>query len=349
MKKQRFVIVSVLLITVFACGVLFFACDKDEAAPNLEASFFAEWQNYIADDARVMSVATPGSHDSGTVNIGNNDAINKLAETQGADIYTQLTLGSRYFDVRVNVGTEFDEDGGVKDKNALKIFHSFINFGMTFEKVLDDINRFFDEYSGQFIILDFQHFDGGVEPRVREMIEDKLDTDDHCVKNTESISSLTMGDVRRNGYRYIIVWGSDDLGDTDYIFPRNSALKSPYDGDLHYYGPQHLIEVGFLNYFSVADQNKFFVLQAQLTASLLSNDEGVVSDSIKNLSIINNEPMNNFILSMQNDARLEKINIVMRDYLELDQTKQKVTLCLNLSKRYVKSEYIALFEKMTAV
>ncbi len=355
MKKFAiYKLLSILLMSVFFVAA-FCACNYDGTQvtyeqPKEESEFFCQWQNYVKDDVRVVDAVTPGSHDSGCYNIGGgNKLLNSLAETQGASIYEQLKLGVRYFDIRVNRGTEFDENKEVVAKNVLKIFHDVVNQGFTFEKVCDDFNRFFDEYDDQFVIMDFQHFGDDVEADVRAMIEDKLDPEDYAVNTSEDLSTLTYGDIKEDDKRFIIVWGSSDIGETDYIFSRTQTLLSPYESLNHNYGSEYLIETGFEEYLPLANSNKFFVLQAQLTNSM--GVDNAVTGSIVELENGNNPIMNEYVRSLskeENASILDKMNIIMRDFVESDFEKQKAALALNLAKETVKGESIPLFEKMTA-
>ncbi len=355
MKKFAvYKLLSILVLSAFLVAS-FCACNDDAAQviyepPKEESEFFCQWQNYIKDDVRVVDAVTPGSHDSGCYNIGGgNKLLNSLTETQGASIYEQLKLGVRYFDIRVNRGNELDENKKVVDENVLKIFHDIVNLGFTFERVCDDFNRFFDEYDNQFVILDFQHFGDDVEPDVRDMIEDKLNPEEYAVKTSEDLSTLTYGDIKEEDKRFIIVWGSSDRGDTNYVFPRTQTLLSPYESLNHNYGGEYLIEIGFGEYLPQANSNKFFVLQAQLTNSM--GVDGAVTGSIVDLENGNNPIMNEYVRSLNNEDNasiLAKINIIMRDFVESDIEKQKAALALNLAKATVKDESIPLFEKMTA-
>lgn len=227
--------VAILLCAISAGTV---ACAKVKLAFDM---FYSSWQNDIKDDIKVKDLVIPGSHDAGT------KGMIAFAQTQDTTILEQLQAGVRYFDIRVSR----------KKNNDLVVFHDIIN-GMNFDSVISDIKTFIAANPDQILILDFQHFKNNAEPLVAQKLTDELNIAEKALPNNTDISQVTMGDMRRANYNYIITWGSGELEANYYktIYPRKVALSSPYDGEEHKSTPEALIEY-FDNYYDGYDGSTY--------------------------------------------------------------------------------------------
>lgn len=119
----------------------------------------ANWMNAIYDvikDRDLRHVIVPGSHDAGMSRISSTDShwtgagVPANTETQSLDIYNQLVVGSRYFDMRI-VSIQNDEFWAAHVSDE----HADVPIGATGES-LDDlikgVNRFTAEYPGEVIV-----------------------------------------------------------------------------------------------------------------------------------------------------------------------------------------------------
>jgi hypothetical protein len=187
----------------------------------------SKWMSNIYDDTLVSEIVMPGSHDAGTYDMV------WLGETQQFDIETQLKMGARYFDIRVN-----------KVNGNYVIFHSVIN-GVEFLPILSSIKEFIIENPSETLLLDFQHFSGSSQNDVYNFIKEYLYDDGLLVENNTNksdlafISELKLKDARG---KCIIFWGDRSSDPSEFIFLRNNdecskrymCLNSYYVSDYHY-------------------------------------------------------------------------------------------------------------------
>ncbi len=296
-----------VVLLAFVIGVLlnghYFGKESDIGSPN------TNWMGDIRDDVPLCEVVIPGSHDAGTY------CTNYLARTQGYSVKTQLEMGARYFDLRVN-----------KTENGYYMFHAMFN-GEKFSDVLDAICDFIKANPTETLILDFQHFKGGAEADVAAFLEERLA--DFAVKNTaglsdlQFISALTMGDAR--GKCVILFGGNEDIAaEHDFIFNRNNdsctkpgmALNSCYVGEYNKMNSDGFIGTALPYYYNNIEEKiaaegckGLFVLQGQLT-------DGMLIFGPYSKEKTHDKAMSAYIEGISEDAhRLELTNIIMRDFL----------------------------------
>ena len=211
---------------------------------------------------------------------------------------------------------------------------------------------FLESHPSEFLILDFQHFDGkGADKLVLDTltakgIMAKSVSNESSMDDREYLDSLTLGDVRGKA---IIFFGSDMASEYNNIFSRNndgctredSSLDSLYIGDDHKKGSAHFLDVAMKKYFDhiLAVNSGMLVLQGQLTGGNVRNEEYAHS-----------EAMSTFVRAIKDNKQyLDVVNIVMRDFVEADAEKTLSTLSLNYYKGYVKSASLDSYRSLTKV
>lgn len=309
--------VSGLLIYVFTDSDYGF---KNKVSPN---EFYSSWQNSIIDDAKLSDVVMPGSHDAGSA------GMMPLAQTQGHSIADQLICGVRYFDLRV----KFQGDD-------LVIFHDIIT-GQKFDKVLKEISEFIQAHPTEFLVLDFQHLGDTAHEATVQAIKDGLNLT-KAMKKSELpvIENATMRDIRELGYNFVVVWSNtQETFDEDFLYPRSTSLKSPYDGDVHKKSPEELIE-HFQTYYDGYNGEGLFVLQAQRTAPFILVKPSALENEFK-------PQINEYVASLATSSYLNKTNIIMRDFVSHDITNVKLIIRLNITKNLIKEECLDAFTAQT--
>ena len=93
------------------------------------------WMKFLKDDVRLSEVSIPGTHDSATYNTCIEWA---KCQYSNADIESQLKMGVRYFDLRV------DED--------MTMVHGVVSLGISFERVLKQLIHFLSK-SEEFAVV----------------------------------------------------------------------------------------------------------------------------------------------------------------------------------------------------
>lgn len=341
MRKKCIIFLAILAIML--CFVLT-ACNNTPPVglTSEQEEFYTTWQSNIKDDTLIKNVATIGSHDSG-ISV-TTSAFKGMTKTQDLTIGEQLKYGCRYFDIRVNK----------KNNGELTIFHSIDTSGEKFLDIANDLIQFIKSHTQEYLVLDFQHFNNDSQLSVIDAIN-STGLVDYAIKNNSGQSDLDFTDSLRVADmrgKVIIIWGSNEAnGNTyPYLFRRNNdscsiegaVLDSLYNGDDNSKPSEKFISETIPKYFEhILNKEKgLTVLQAQLTAPSLGN--------LKNLEDGHNANMSKFIRSIeQSSERLNKVNIIMRDFIGSDLEKSNSILHLNLEKNIVKEDCFDKFEKMT--
>ncbi len=328
--------VSAAIITVvIALAVLCTGCGGDSDQPwqfESKEYFFKNWMCGIIDDARLADVVMPGSHDAATLATPTSTSVSKmmqyLDQTQSKTVYEQLCAGVTYLDLRVtNV------------KNELYSVH--VSPIQPFEEVLTEIADFLEE-TDNFIILDFQHFivngsefasSRALGTAASEVVERILPIEKYALANDADLSSLTMGDIRQSGKKFMIVWSGNTTDIDGYLFKRSDSLLSPYAEEINSAGGEELVDY-YPTYCAKRDNNKLFVLQTQPTARA---DSSIVSQNA-----ILTPLLKDFLDDMRKSV-LEDVNVIMYDFVTENKLIER-TLELNERKGLVKDAFEDLFD-----
>ena len=283
--------------------------------------FYSRWMADIDDECLLQDIVIPGSHDAGT------KGMVWLGETQCYTVNEQLLSGVRYFDLRVN-----QKDG------ELVIFHSIIN-GTEFIPILQDIYEFIIENESEVLLLDFQHFSGDSQHRVRELIEEFFLNDNLLVFNDtdksdlQFISELTLGEARG---KCIVFWGdrSAEFSEINYLFTRNNdncshtdmSLNSYYFEEYHKGSSKNLIYNAFPTYFQRIEEKIYnegykgiFVLQAQLT-------DGNLIFGPWSRERAHNKNVSEYIENLKEFEQINYVNVIMRDFITTQKCEQIISL-----------------------
>lgn len=288
------------------------SCLRTYKDPNTDIG--EKWMSSISDDEKLNEVIIPGSHDTGTYKMM------WFAETQYLDISKQLEAGCRYFDIRVkNTGSDY------------VIYHGPIE-GVKYDPIIESIASFIKEHTTETLILDFQHFENGSQDYVYESLMSKVGSqylvkNDSGLSDLEFVDNLKMGDVRG---KCIVFFGYGSYKDDPFIFERNNdecsksgcALDSCYLSELNSKSSVDYINEGLPFYLDKIDEKitreghkGLFVLQGQLTDGLF-----IFGPFSRERSHEKN--MTNYINDLPNKTYFNKINIVMRDFIDYEKCSQ---------------------------
>ena len=329
-------IIAIICTVVLATGIAAFTVhcmarfytDGSKVPVEEDGVSLSNWMSVIEDSTLMTTIAMPGSHDAGCKDMM------WAYQTQNTSIADQLSVGTRYFDIRVA------NDGG-----NLRVFHADM-LGDDFLPILDDIRAFLDENPSECLLLDFQHFFGGeaeVECKALTVSAIQLKLADYLIHNDTAsddlafINSLRLGDCRG---KCLVFWGRvDQYLENDWMFMRddddgtraNSVLHSYYKTEYNTNPSAKYIAEYLPEYWKQFDESNggFFVLQGQLTDKLYVFGPA-------SLEIKHDDNMNEYVLNLADD-KVQKANIIMRDYVTAK--KNIATISLNLRKGNVKSAY----------
>lgn len=96
------------------------------------------WMKNVSDDRLITSMSIPGTHDSGATH----SIFDVAGKCQDLDIETQLEIGVRFFDIRLQQ---------VNDK--FNVVHSFVDQKLDFEDVVEDMVDFIEDYPSEFLLV----------------------------------------------------------------------------------------------------------------------------------------------------------------------------------------------------
>lgn len=94
-------------------------------------------------DATLGEMVIPATHDSGSYSIDSVKLFSAVGRTQNVTVLEQLHRGARFLDLRI----------AGSGKNNVNIFHGCL-MGSQFERALDDIHLFCQDFPGEFVIVE---------------------------------------------------------------------------------------------------------------------------------------------------------------------------------------------------
>ena len=286
--------------------------------------FYENWMSYIKDDAKVTKIAIPGSHNAGTM------GMSKLARCQNGTLFEQYQYGVRKFGIRLKADR----------KGRLFIAHG-ISKGMPAELAFESIGRIIEEFD-DFIILDIRTYSnqkfGPINlsyksdpDAVSKLIRDYLSPEKYALTGYGDVSSLTLGDIRRQGKKYIIINSKKE-----YEYSCDCPLLEPWDPKIFGLKPEKFA-VECVNYLRNLNTDGFFWLQTQQTPN--PGTENGITKWPDDLDELGRPYFPQIIAEIAADpVLLEKVNIIAGDFMTRDYMKANEILSLNLLKGIVKDE-----------
>ncbi len=101
----------------------------------------SSWMRDIPDDARVIALSIPGTHDTCSV-----DGILGFGKTQNLDLAHQLDAGIRFLDIRL---AHYRDD--------LFVHHDVVHMGKKYADVLNICSSFLSQYPSEAILMSIKH------------------------------------------------------------------------------------------------------------------------------------------------------------------------------------------------
>lgn len=288
--------------------------------------FYGNWMSCIKDEAKLTEIAIPGSHNSGT------KGMNMFGRCQNGTLYEQAMYGVRKFDLRVRTDR----------KGRLFIAHSIIK-GITVEEAFADIRRILED-TDEFLILNIKTYAvqdigpfvmrfKGSDEAVSELIEKHLNPEEYALTDFDDIRSVTMGDVRKSGKRYVIHSEKEE-----YKYSRNCHILEPWEPEVFGYKPEKFARE-CLRYLKALDSKGFFWFQTQQTPGP-GTENGIGKWPVQ-LDKLDRPYFSQIMADIAADpVMLKKVNIVAGDFMTEDYMKVNEILNFNLLKGVVKEDRI---------
>ncbi len=293
--------------------------------------FYKNWMSYIKDDAKITRIAMPGSHNSATIRM------NKFACCQKGTLYEQYTYGLRFFDLRLKADK----------KGRLFIAHGLIK-GIPAEEAFRDLKRIIDE-SDEFFVISLQTYMNqaigpiklsynGNTAETSRLIREYLNPEKYALTDVADIGNMTIGDIRKSGKKYVIINEKEE-----YDFSVNCPFAYPWAADVYGLSPEKFSKVIF-KYFDEIKDNSFFGFQTQLTPNP-GTDNGWLKWP-NDLDKMIRPYIPQIISDVAADPdKLDRVNVIVGDFMTQDYMKSNEILSLNLLKDIVKDELKEDFAK----
>lgn len=285
---------------------------------------YSNWMSYIKDEVKITKLVIPGSHNAGSY------GMNAMACCQDDNLYIQILYGIRQFCLRLDT-----------DKKGRIVLDHGITKGDLFENALGDIRRALDENPSEILLLDIREYypqnfgpitlKYSADPKaVDALIEKYLEPEKYAYCDFEKISDVTVGDIRKDGKRYILINDSEA-----YKYSRNCDQIFPWDKKLNGMKAENYAKVA-LQYFDKEQTDGLYWFQTQQTPNP-GTEVGLSTPRKLDLDMRRYFPRLMREIE-QNDFYLESANIIAGDFMTLDFMKSRTILRLNLAKGNVKPE-----------
>ncbi|MDR0855562.1 MAG: hypothetical protein LBN25_04245 [Christensenellaceae bacterium] len=263
-------------------------------------------------------MAIPGAHNAGSY------TLSPVARCQDGDMREQFNNGVRFFCVRLDT----DKKGTIRLAHGPKL-------GDTLEKGLRDLRAASDAAPNEFYILDLRHyyrlkilfleFVPKADPKaVDKLISDILEPEKYALSPDLDIKTVTMGDIRKSGKRFLLVNEFED-----YDYSTNGYTLRPWTKKVHGMFPKNFVKEA-PKFFDYNRSRGLYWAEMQLTANF-GTEIGLMNPAKqeKLLKPLVEEYLNN-VKSVP--ERLSKVNIIGCDFLAKDSYKCEKIIALNADK-----------------
>ena len=126
--KSLMILLGVFLVAIYA--LVPFNTHRETSDTN--------WMLDVNDNMKIKNLSIPGTHDSGATH----SLFDVSGKCQDLDIKSQLNIGVRFFDIRLEMRN-----------NKFHIVHSFVDQKLTFKETLEDFVEFIKKYPSEFLIV----------------------------------------------------------------------------------------------------------------------------------------------------------------------------------------------------
>lgn len=289
---------------------------------------YENWMSYIKDDAKVINVVMPGTHNSGTM------GMSRLACCQNGTLFEQYCHGVRMFDIRLRA-----------DKKGVRIAHGILK-GMPAEEAFKSLKKIID-VTEEFIVISIRTYMNqslgpiklsykGDTKGTDNLIKKYLSPEKYALTDCINIQNLTMGELRKSGKKYILI-----NKNKEYEYSTDCELLDPWDPKLFGLSPEKFVDEN-LKYLKNLKRKGFFWFQTQQTPNPGTEVGMTWPDELDKLD----RPLFPMMISKiaADPDMLANANIIAGDFMTADFMKANEILNLNLIKGLVKDDLVAEFK-----
>lgn len=291
---------------------------------------YDRWMSYLRDDVRLCSAVIPGAHNAGT------RGMTAMACCQDGTLYEQYKYGVRHFCIRTSTR-----------RGRIVMCHG-ISKGYDFELAAEDIQRMIEEAPTEFFIFDIrEYYDQKIGPfkvthspeigKMNAFIKEYMSPEKYALTEFNSISEVTMGDIRRSGKRYLLYnynHNYDHSVACDYIFPWDKEIYGMKTSDF----PEHALTL-----FDKEHTDGIYWFQTQQTPNL-GTHVGATTPRRLNRDLI--PYFGKFTDGIaRNPYYLDQANVIAGDFMTADYSKAAQILSLNINKGNISEDKTEEFKQ----
>ena len=179
-KKRTLITSLIVLATSIIVSIFAFV-----PVNRIHSGYSKTWMSQVSDDAKIKEMSLPGSHDSGATH----SIADVAGKCQDLDIKTQLNIGVRFLDLRIQL---------INDEFI--ITHAFVKQNLTLKEVLDDIDSFLNKNNEEFLLLSIKEEESSVDSSLNYNEALKRDLVKYDTISLDNILPTTLGEARGKAY-----------------------------------------------------------------------------------------------------------------------------------------------------
>ena len=189
--------------SALGCNCCQFACCVP-TIPSIDfpISLHPDWMGNAVQsrpEITIGEMVIPGSHDAGSYSIDTFKLFSAVGRTQNVTVLEQLHRGSRYLDLRIA--------GGGSD--SVSIWHGCLQ-GTQFERVLEDIHLFCQDFPGEFLIVEVvaeygRDFKPAAKKKALDLVKETLGDKVYTEDDPEKLMSTPLKDLTMSGKQICVL------------------------------------------------------------------------------------------------------------------------------------------------
>lgn len=296
---------------------------------------FKDWMSYLKDEIKITDVVIPSAHNACSYDL------NCTGRCQSGNLYKQFEYGIRHFCIRLDT-----------DRNGEIVVCHGISKGGPFKNDLNDMRKMIAENDSEFFIFDIrEYYPQKIGPitlnfkadkmQMNKLLEEYIQPSVYAYTDFEDINTVTVGDIRRSGKRYILY-----NFEQSYDYSVSCEYDFPWDKRINGLKAENFSKE-VVKLFDLGKETGLNWFQIQQTPNL-GTEIGVRTPKYLDKKL---RPYFASIISQveSNTKYLKRANIIASDFMTEDYMKSSLILKLNASKGNIKDDLYHDFLKKVEV
>lgn len=259
-----------------------------------------DWMSKVDDNALITELSIPGTHDSGATR----SIFDVSGKCQDTSIETQLNIGVRFFDMRLQL---------VEDD--FRVVHSFVDQKLEFEDVLEDMVDFIEHHNKEFLIMSIKEEADSINAKrsFEEELLDELEEYKDIICYDNSLPT-TLKETR--GKIYILSRFNTSIGIQAYVGWQDSTsfeLNNMYIQDNYCISD---VEVKQKDILDTIEYSKTHQDKLVLNFTSCYNKDQILPPLYAGTTALTINPWLEYYLT--NDEKEGNLGIMIMDFMTLD-------------------------------